>query len=120
MKQIIQNYFESWIEKDVKTIRRVFAQDIVYTECYGPQYHGLDQIVSWFNDWNERGSVLEWTIRRIFETGKTVIVEWYFKCDYDQRVSGFDGVTIADFNDEGKIFCLKEFQSKADHVYPYD
>ena len=120
MKQRIQRYFDSWIRKDDEIVKQVFAKDIIYTECYGPQYHGLEQIIKWFNDWNKRGSVLEWTIRRTFEIGQTIIVEWYFKCDYDHRISGFDGVTIADFNDEGKIFRLKEFESKADHIYPYD
>ena len=120
MKQVIQQYFDAWISKDINILEQVFADDIIYTECYGPQYHGLKQILRWFDDWNRRGSVLEWTIKRTFETDSTIIVEWYFKCDYDQKVSGFDGVTIADFNEEGKIFCLSEFKSETDHIYPYD
>ena len=47
------------------------------------------------------------------------IVEWYFKCNYDGTVDGFDGVTIAEFDADGKIYNLKEFQSKAEHYYPY-
>ena len=120
MEKIIREYFNAWIEKDAETLKRVFAKDVVYTECYGPQYHGLEQILHWFDDWNKEGSVLEWPIRQTIEKENTIIVEWYFKCDYRNKVSGFDGVTIADFNEEGKIVCLKDFQSKADHIYPYD
>ncbi len=120
MKQTIQRYFKSWIDKDIEVVKEVFADDIVYTECYGPQYHGLKQILQWFHDWNENDSVLEWTIKRTIEKDKTFVVEWYFKCDCNGKVSGFDGVTIADFNEEGKIFRLSEFRSDSDHVYPYD
>lgn len=31
----------------------------------------------------------------------------------------FDGVTIAQFDENNKIYNLKEFQSKRDHEYPY-
>ena len=49
----------------------------------------------------------------------TVVVEWYFKCDYEGNVDGFDGATIAKFDDSHKIYDLKEFQSKAEHYQPY-
>ena len=40
-------------------------------------------------------------------------------CDYEGNVDGFDGVTIAEFDADMKICDLKEFQSKAEHNYPY-
>ena len=120
MKEIIERYFNSWINKDLETVKKIFAPDAVYSECYGPEYHGLDQIIRWFNDWNEKDSVLEWTIKRVSEKDKTIVVEWYFKCDCNNKISGFDGVTIADFDENDKIVSLKEFKSKAEHIYPYD
>ena len=42
-----------------------------------------------------------------------------FQCDYEENMDGFDGVTIAEFNADMKICDLKEFQSKAEHYYPY-
>lgn len=42
-----------------------------------------------------------------------------FECDYEGNVDGFDGVTIAEFDADMKICDLKEFQSKAEHNYPY-
>ena len=47
------------------------------------------------------------------------VVEWYFKCDYEGSVDDFDGVIIAEFNEEMKICDLKEFQSKSKHYFPY-
>lgn len=46
-------------------------------------------------------------------------MEWYFKCDYEGNVDGFDGVTIAESDGDMKICGLKEFQSKTEHYYPY-
>jgi len=39
--------------------------------------------------------------------------------NYDSNVDGFNGVTIAEFDADRKICDLKEFQSKAEHYYPY-
>lgn len=117
--EILKNYFTAWLHKDMEAVRQTFSENAVYSECYGPEYHGLSQIEKWFEDWNQRGQVLEWTIKRILEQNQTVIAEWYFKCEYEGNVDGFDGVTIADFDEDMKISKLCEFQSKAEHVYPY-
>lgn len=116
---IIKKYFQAWINKDIQSVKQIFSENALYSECYGPEYHGLSQILKWFEDWNNRGRVLEWTIKRTFEQNQTLIAEWYFKCDYDGVVDGFDGVTIADFDDDMKIYKLCEFQSKAEHYDPY-
>ncbi len=52
-------------------------------------------------------------------SGNTAVVEWYFQCDYEGNVDGFDGEAIAEFEDDMKICDLKEFQWKADYYYPY-
>ena len=117
---IIKKYFQAWINKDIQSVKQIFSENALYSECYGPEYHGLSQILKWFEDWNYRGQVLEWTIKRILEQNQTLIIEWYFKCNYDGVVDGFNGVTIADFDDDMKILKLCEFQSKAEHYYPYE
>ena len=58
-------------------------------------------------------------IQNIIERENKVVVEWYFRCNYDGNVDGFNGVTIAEFDADRKICDLKEFQSKAEHCYPY-
>lgn len=110
-EEIIRKYFDAWIKKDIKVLPLIFSEDAVYIECYGPEYHGLDQILKWFSDWNKNGAVLEWSIKSFLHQNKTSAVEWFFKCNYGGEVSGFDGE---------KIVSLKEFQSKAEHYYPYD
>ncbi len=116
---MLKRWFSAWIEQDAGEIDEVFAEGIVYSECYGPEYRGIAQIKRWFEDWNRRGRVIEWIIRESWQEGDTVVAEWYFRCEYDGEMDGFDGVTIARFGDEGKIVHLREFQSKAEHIFPY-
>lgn len=120
MEEIIKAYLQSWIDQDISVLKNTFSDDVIYSECYGPEYHGLLQLLQWFTDWNQKGQVIEWKIKRYIEKDNTAIFEWYFKCIYDGNENDFDGVTIADFNDEYKIVKLSEFQSKAKHVYPYE
>lgn len=119
MEEIIRRYFQCWLDKDINTITDIFSGDSIYSECYGPVYKGIEQIMNWFADWNRKGTVLQWDIKQVIVSGSTAIAEWYFKCDYEGTVDGFDGVTIAEFDSDMKICNLKEFQSKAEHYYPY-
>lgn len=115
---MIRRYFDAWLRADGTVLPALFAENAVYSECYGPEYHGLAQIERWFKDWNAHGHVLQWTIKRILCTENTCTVEWYFACQYDGLAS-FDGVSLVDFNADGKIQKLAEFQSEAKHTFPY-
>ena len=119
MEDVIRKYFQCWLDKDINDVKEIFSDDINYSECYGSVYKGIGQIIRWFEDWNRKSTVLQWDIKRVIVSGNTVVVEWYFKCDYEGNVDGFDGVTIAEFNEDMKICDLKEFQSKAEHYCPY-
>lgn len=101
-------------------VKRTFSDDVIYSECYGPEYRGISQIIKWFTEWNQNGKVLEWTIKRTIEQNNTLVIEWYFKCSVGGNIDGFDGVTIADFDDNMRINRLCEFQSKTEHYYPYE
>jgi ribosomal protein S18 acetylase RimI-like enzyme len=119
-KQVVRNYFKAWIDNNSAILTSIFDRNIVYSECYGPEYHGIEQIIHWFSDWNTRGKVLEWKIKQFIQQDNVSVVEWFFKCEYDNNIDGFDGVSLITFNDENKIISVKEFQSKAQHYYPYE
>lgn len=119
-ESVIRNYFQAWMDKNIEILEQTFLDDVIYSESYGPEYHGLSQIIKWFTDWNKRGTVLEWKIKKLIHQDMVTVAEWYFQCDYDDKISGFDGVSIIEFNDNMRISNLREFQSKAEHIYPYD
>lgn len=118
-EETIKAYFRCWVENDPAVLEKTFAGEIVYSECYGPEYRGLGQIKQWFSDWHQRGKVLEWRVKGFLHEGDCTAVEWYFRCDYEGEVNGFDGVSLIEFDKAGKIVSLKEFQSKAEHEFPY-
>lgn len=116
---IIKNYFSSWLNNDYSCLNEIFDDNIIYSECYGPEYHGMNQIKQWFTDWNKRGKVLTWDIKQFIHQDNMTVVEWYFKCNFDGIIDGFDGVSIIEFDSNRKIINLKEFQSKSEHEFPY-
>ena len=118
-EEIIARWFSAWLGRDAEQARGIFAVDAVYSECYGPEYRGEAQILRWFEDWNKRGRVLEWRVKEYTHQGNRCASEWFFSCEYDGVIDGFDGVTLAEFDAQGRICALREFQSKHEHVLPY-
>ena len=119
-EKIIKKYFQCWINKDTSILEKVFDKNTNYVECYGPAYHGLNQIKRWFNDWQEHGRVLTWEINEFVHSGENSICDWYFKCKYDGKIDGFNGVSWIKFNNENKIVELREYESKVPNYFPYD
>lgn len=116
---IMREYFRMWLEQDGSALSEIFAEDVRYSESWGPSYRGLDEIRRWFGDWSQRDRVLKWRMKRMLDSGSSCVCEWYFVCRCDGAVRGFNGVTWADFNGEGKISVLKEFQSAMPNSDPY-
>ena len=117
---IIKQYFDSWIKKDICIIEEHFSKNIKYIECYGPEHNGINQIKQWFNNWNNGNNVLKWDIKRFIEDKNTIVVEWFFKCEFNQKILSFDGVSIIEFDENDKIIIVKEFQSNTEHIFPYN
>ena len=118
MRDIIESYFQSWIRKDPKVIEGHFSEDVVYVECYGPVYEGKEQCLRWFEDWNAKGDVLEWSIKAVEEGATKCFVEWFFRCVLEGKEDEFDGVSIIEF-ENGTITSIREFRSQSDHYFPY-
>lgn len=119
-EHIIRNYFDAWINSDSSILTSLFDDKISYIECHGPEYHGINQILRWFSDWHLKGNVIEWRIKQYIHQGQITVVEWYFKCNYEYDISGFDGVSIIMFNAKNEMTSIKEFQSKTEHYNPYE
>ena len=82
-ERIIRLWFDMWLAKKDLGIFDVFSDNAVYIESWGPEYHGSKKIKLWFDEWNTRGTVLQWDIKQFFHKGNQTIVEWYFKNKMD-------------------------------------
>ncbi|EOT44909.1 hypothetical protein [Enterococcus columbae] len=115
----IKKYFTSWLNQHNECWSQIFSPNIYYSECYGPEYLGLNQLNQWFAQWNEQGKVVKWEIKQIYPSNQTLIVEWYFACYFNEKYDEFNGVSLITFDDENLICSIKEFKSEAKHYQPF-
>ena len=119
-ERVIRLWFEMWLRKRDLGMGEIFAPDAVYLESWGPEYHGLERIRHWFDEWNTRGTVLRWDIRGFFHRGEATAVEWTFRNQMaDGRVESFEGMSLVRWTPEGKISFLQEFGCNKDRYDPY-
>ena len=98
----------------------IFSNNAIYIESWGPEYHGIKKIILWFEEWNTRGTVLQWDIKQFFHKDNQTIVEWYFKNKMDDgNVEAFDGISLIEWTPDDKIALLKEFGCNENRYDPY-
>lgn len=118
-EQNVSRYFNMWLRRDCDGIEEVFSKDAVYIESDGKEYRGIEQLVRWFADWHTHGTVERWDITAFSHSGSNCFAEWNFVCVYDGSRSEFDGVTVAEFDAEGRICALREFAAAHERTRPY-
>ena len=106
----IHLWFEMWLTKQDLGIDNIFAEDVIYTESWGPKYNNRQIVKHWFQEWNTRGKVVAWEIKQFFHKGNQTIVEWYFKNEMNNgSIEEFDGISLVEWTKDNKIKSLKEF-----------
>lgn len=119
-EEIIRLWFDMWLKKMDLGIRDIFSEEAVYVESWGPEYRGSAKISQWFDEWNTRGTVLQWDIQQFFHKEDQTIVEWYFKNTMnDGAIEAFDGISLIKWTGGSKICFLKEFGCNENHYDPY-
>ena len=119
-EQTVRLWFDMWLQAEDRGIMSIFAPDCIYTESWGPEYHGAAQVKHWFEEWNARGRVLVWDILRFFHTESHTAVEWRFKNQMlDGRAEEFDGFSLIRWTADGKIASPKEFGCNIHTYDPY-
>lgn len=72
---IIRRWFDMWLQKKDLGIAEMFSDNATYIESWGPEYHGSAKIKLWFDEWNTRGTVLQWDIKQFFHKANQTMVE---------------------------------------------
>ena len=87
----IRRWFSMWLDRQDGGIGELFAPDAVYIESWGPEYHGMEKIKLWFDEWNTRGRVDRWDVRQFFHKEDQTVAEWTFRCTMaDGSTQSFD------------------------------
>jgi len=115
-EKLIHQYFQSWLQQDLKLFLSTLSPEIEITECYGPIYHGLEENRQWFINWHEgegKGQVTQWDILRILydDKQKGAAVEWDFYCIYEGNLGSFLGTSLIHFGDS-QIISIQEYEMK--------
>ena len=119
-ENIIRLWFDMWLKKADLGILDIFDPNAVYIESWGPEYHGAEKIRHWFDEWNSRGTVLQWDIRQFFHKEDQTVVQWYFKNKMsDGRTEAFDGISLIRWTPENRIALLQEFGCNETRYDPY-
>lgn len=84
-ERTVRHWFDMWLQKSDSGIKSIFSDDAIYIESWGPEYHGAEKIKLWFDEWNTRGTVLQWDIKQFFHKEDQTIVEWFFKNEMDNK-----------------------------------
>ena len=63
---------------------------------------------------------MRWDIHQFFHQGDQTVVEWYFKNTMNSgTVEAFEGMSLVQWDQEGRICALKEFGCNEDRYDPY-
>lgn len=117
-EDLITKYYQSWVKKDESMLDGVFSDDCIYSECFGEEYRGDRQIHKWFRDWNVKGSITEWSIKRFSHFENRVVVESFFECKV-KDLFRCDAISVITFDKNNKIVDVREYWSKFEHHLPY-
>ena len=94
-------------------------KEAVIKEYFGMWVLRISEIHQWIDKMLKEQVVIEWTIKRFIHQADSVVVEWFFKHKMQDKISGFDGVSIIEFTEDGTIYSIKEFASEAIHTTPF-
>lgn len=118
--QRITDYFQMWLDHDLKKIADFFTTDCVYEECYGPVYRNFAEIQQWVNHQEQVQVVTAWPIHDFIDAGATVIVTWTFAAKEKQTSYIFDGVSLIHFASDGRFDHVRECEAKHERNFPYE
>ena len=103
-EKMIRLWFSMWLEKKDLGIDDIFAENVIYTESWGPCYRNREIVKHWFQEWNTRGSVIAWDIKQFFHKENQTVVEWYFKNVMDNGdIEEFDGISLIEWTLENMV-----------------
>ena len=50
-EKTIRLWFDMWLNQQDMGIDDIFAEDVIYTESWSPQYNNLKTVKHWFQEW---------------------------------------------------------------------
>lgn len=119
-EETIKVWFDMWLSDDVMPMNALFTEDVVYTECWGNQYFGKEEIGRWFQDWHKNNRMNIWKVNRFMHTEDKTIVEWHMEALAKNGTTRWmDGVYIVEWDENEQIKSLREYGANSRMIRPY-
>ncbi|QNQ81294.1 hypothetical protein [Lactobacillus sp. PV034] len=119
-ERLIMMWVSSWKEKNAEGFETVFASDIHYIRSWGPEYYGLLELKYWFNERNDRSTILEWDVDCFFHGENETITHWFLKDQPQHKtIKLIEGVSLIKWDDNNKIIYVQDFISNTHRSDPY-
>ena len=116
----LRRWFALWLTKEEDDLSTLFTPDAVYTESWGPEYHGAATIRHWLREWCTRGEVLQWDLLTFFHRGDQTAAQWLFHSRmHDGSETHFEGMSLVTWDPSGRMAALKEFGCNLERYDPY-
>lgn len=117
-ENIIKQWFYSWYDPTWNEFEEIFEDNVYYSESWGPEYSGIEEIRKWFTHWHTHSKLERWQINNFMHIDDKSIVEWTFSCSDKNGKTIFDGVSIIQWSQNDKIQSLKEYASSLPKYNP--
>ncbi|MEF9920295.1 MAG: hypothetical protein RSC93_08120 [Erysipelotrichaceae bacterium] len=115
---LFRAYILAWLDNNIKIIYEIFNLHAHITQSNGAAYEDLSQIIDWFKDTQNNGSIDDWNIISFQSVSDLTIVTWNIDYSYQKQRSTFQGVSFVTYKNE-RIDSMKEYGCYPHLVYPY-
>ncbi|MEG0290037.1 MAG: hypothetical protein RR524_00335 [Erysipelotrichaceae bacterium] len=115
---LFRAYILAWLDNNITIIYEIFDLHASITQSNGAAYEDLNQIIDWFKDSQNNGSIETWQILSFQSIQDLTIVKWNIDYSYQKQRSTFQGVSYVSFKNE-RINSMEEYGRYPHLVYPY-
>lgn len=120
-EETIKIWFDMWLGDDAMPMDAIFTEDVVYTECWGNEYTGREQIRRWFTDWHKNNRMIVWKASQFLHDEDKTIAKWHMEAEAADGITMriMEGVYLIEWDDSGRIRALEEYGAASFKKHPY-
>lgn len=119
-EETIKVWFDMWLGDDITPMNAIFTDDVKYTECWGNQYFGKEEIDQWFEDWHKNNRMNVWKVKQFMHTEDKTIVEWHMEAlAMNGTTRWLEGVYVIEWDENERIKALREYGANSRTIRPY-